>query len=137
MKCKTCTSICKKDGKQKSGVQKYKCKVCGKYQQRSYRQIIPDRSIIQLLKEGCGIRSISRLLKTSPATILRKIHSIAKELKRPTVYFGKEYELDEMSTYIGNKNKRRWIAYILRRDNREVVDFVVGGRIAANKSVYG
>lgn len=128
MKCKLCAGSCKKDGKQKSGNQKYRCKVCGRYQQKNYRQEIPNRSIIQLLKEGCGIRSISRLLRLSPATIIRKIRSIAKQLKRPTVYMGKEYEVDEMSTYVGNKNKRRWIAYVLRRDNGKVIDFVVGNR---------
>jgi hypothetical protein len=128
MKCYSCTNSCKKDGKQKSGVQKYRCKVCRKYQQNKYRQQIPDWLIIQLLKEGCGIRSISRLQKISPATVIRKIQAIATNLKRPKVYSGKEYELDEINTFVGSKDKRKWIAYILRRDNREVIDFVVGSR---------
>lgn len=128
MKCKTCLGICKMDGKQKSGIQKYRCKICGKYQQKSYRLVVSNNTIITLLKEGCGIRSIARIVKASPATIIRRILSIAKNLKRPLRCLDKEYEIDELCTYVGNKNKRKWIAYILRRDNREVIDFVVGNR---------
>ena len=41
---------------------------------------------------------------------------------------GKVYEVDELCTYIGNKNRKRWIAYSLRKDTGEVINFVVGTR---------
>lgn len=41
---------------------------------------------------------------------------------------GKEYEVDEMRTYIGKKSRLYWVVYALRRDNREVIDFKVGKR---------
>ena len=36
--------------------------------------------------------------------------------------------MDEICTYIGNKNNRYWIAYSLRKDTKEVVNLVVGKR---------
>lgn len=41
---------------------------------------------------------------------------------------GKEYEVDEMRTYIGNKGRLYWVVYALRRDTKEVIDFKVGKR---------
>ncbi len=41
---------------------------------------------------------------------------------------GKEYEVDEMRTYIGNKKRLYWVVYALRRDTKEVIDFKVGKR---------
>jgi insertion element IS1 protein InsB len=128
MKCKHCKGDCKKDGKQNSGIQKYRCRHCGIWQQKHYKASINSTSIVALLKEGCSIRGIARLLSTSPATVIRKIRTIAKAVQRPRIYEGKEYEVDEMSTYVGNKQNRRWVAYILRRDTREVIGFVVGSR---------
>jgi hypothetical protein len=42
--------------------------------------IISKSSITALLKEGCGIRSIGRLLSISNITVLRRIVSIAKKI---------------------------------------------------------
>jgi len=44
------------------------------------------------------------------------------------ITLGKVYEMDELCTYIRNKNNRIWIAYSIRKDTREVVDFKVGKR---------
>ncbi len=44
------------------------------------------------------------------------------------IAFGKTYELDELCTYIRNKNNRIWIAYSIRKNTREVIDFKVGKR---------
>jgi hypothetical protein len=41
---------------------------------------------------------------------------------------GKEYEVDEICTYIKKKANLVWIAYSIRRDTKEVVDFAVGRR---------
>lgn len=41
---------------------------------------------------------------------------------------GKDYELDEMCTYVKKKTNLRWIVYAIRKDNKEVVDFAVGYR---------
>jgi len=41
---------------------------------------------------------------------------------------GKDYEVDELCTFIGNKSRKRWVVYAMRRDNHEVIDFRIGGR---------
>ena len=128
MKCNYCKQKCTKQGRQINGKQKYRCKSCYKYQQQHYNKKVSNQSIINLLKEGCGIRSMSRLLKISPTTTIRKILNISNQLKRPSIVRGKIYEVDELCTYIGNKNRKLWVAYSLRKDNKEVVNFAVGTR---------
>jgi insertion element IS1 protein InsB len=65
MQCHYCQNTCIKKGWNKN-TQKYQCKTCFKYQREQwvyqyYR--VTDKQIIQLTKEGCGIRSIGRILK--------------------------------------------------------------------------
>ena len=87
-----------------------------------------NSNLLSLLKEGCGIRSISRLLAISPTTTIRRILTISNQIKRPSIVRSKMYEVDELCTYIGNKNRKRWVAYSLRKDTKEVVNFAVGTR---------
>ena len=128
MKCNYCKQKCTKEGRQINGKQKYRCKSCYKYQQQHYNKKVADQSIIDLLKEGCGIRSISRLLAISPTTTIRRILYISNQIQRPSIVRGKMYEVDELCTYIGNKSRKKWVAYSLRKDTKEVVNFAVGTR---------
>lgn len=106
MQCHYCQNTCIKKGWSKN-TQKHQCKTCFKYQReqwvyQSYR--VTDRQIIQLTKEGCGIRSTARILEFSSTTIIRRILRIASNLKRKTpISFGQTYQVDELFTYIGNK----------------------------------
>jgi len=132
MKCKKCNQVCVKNGKTKTGSQRYYCTLCKKSCQNNYvyQACKPNvnSKLVALLKEGCGIRSISRLLNISPTTVIRKIQLISKQIKSPSIAMGKLYEVDELCTYIGSKNRQRWIAYSLRKDTKEVINFVVGPR---------
>ena len=69
MNCRYCKGDCKKDGFQKNGTQRYKCKHCGKKQQGEYCYTAYDVSINISIKkfvcEGVGIRSIARILNIS------------------------------------------------------------------------
>lgn len=121
-----------KYGKTKQGKQRYSCKGCNKsfigaYTRLSYLPQI-DNKVSQFLKEGCGIRSISRLLAIAASTVMRKILQMSRRVTKPPIYIGKEYELDEICTYIRNKNRKRWIVYAIRKDTRQVVDFSIGNR---------
>lgn len=132
MKCKKCNQKCIKHGKTIKGEQRHYCKTCKKAQQEKYLYNAYKKDInsnlVSLLKEGCGIRSISRLLNISPTTTIRKILLISNQIKSPSIVMGKMYEVDELCTYIGNKNRKRWVAYSLRKDTKEVVNFAVGTR---------
>lgn len=74
------------------------------------------------------MRGISRLLKISVVTVLKRMLQIAATIKKPVIISGQTYELDELCTYVQQKAKQCWVVYALRRDTREVVDFIVGNR---------
>ncbi|MCH2229807.1 MAG: hypothetical protein MK105_05635 [Crocinitomicaceae bacterium] len=123
MKCKKCNTDSVKIGIVKStGIQRYYCNNCKRsyiesYSRKSYEYDINIR-IIALLKEGCGTRSISRLLEIAPETVTTRIKLIAKKISKPIIYKGRIYEMDEMYTYIGNKSQRYCIAYAIDRKTR-------------------
>lgn len=130
--CPYCSSLCISYGISSSGNKRYRCKSCKRTHSKKYFLIacLPNIStkIKCLLKEGCGIRSISRLLKISVTTVANRIRKIAHTVQKPLVLFGKEYELDEMCTYVKSKSRKRWIVYAIRKDTRSVVDFSIGSR---------
>ena len=69
LKCQYCQSETIKFGKT-GNKQRYRCKTCNKiqlavYKKRAYANHI-NSEIVAHVKEGCGIRSIARLLHISP-----------------------------------------------------------------------
>lgn len=121
-----------KNGKTKEGKQRFKCRGCKRtfINNYSYNACHPSISkrIKKQLVEGSGIRSTARILKIHPVTVVNRILKLAGNVKRPAILKGKKYELDEMCTFIGNKESRIWIAYALRKGTNEVVAFNVGKR---------
>ena len=137
MKCHHCKEDCLKKGFQSNGIQKYYCKQCKKYQKHQQATYIKkafhpgiNSKIIRLVKESCGILSISRILDVSPTTVISRIKQIAKQINPPVyISIGKEYEVDELKTYIKKKKQGEyWVGYALQKDTKEVVDFRVGKR---------
>ncbi len=131
MECKYCQNSCIKKGVNRTGKQKYYCKFCHKNQLKTYcykSYLIQDDKIVCLVKEGCGIRSIARILQISKTTITKRILQISEKVISPKYEHGKEYEVDELCTFVGNKTCKRWVAYSLRKDTREVLAFNVGTR---------
>lgn len=94
-----------KNGKTSYGKQRFICKTCKKSRVENYKsnayQSELNQQIISLTKEGLGIRSLSRYLKVSATTIIRRIIEIARTIKKPMISLGKEYEVDEICIYIG------------------------------------
>ena len=134
MPCNACKGFTYLHGKTPAGKQRYKCKNCNttfinKYSYQSYE--VTDRQIISLVKEGCGIRSIARLLYICCGTVLKRILIIAKSIIKPVIAMNKTYEVDEMRTYYKNKGRLLWIVYALQRETNRVVDFAVGSRTKA------
>ena len=73
-----------RNGKTTDGRQRYKCKLCSKrfLKNYSYKAYFFDvnENIVNLLKEGVGIRSMSRLLNISPTTVLSRILKLSKKV---------------------------------------------------------
>ena len=77
-KCPVCQSYnLVKNGKTANGKQRYSCKHCHKrfISNYTYNAYLSDtnRKIIQLTKEGLGIRSTARVLAISATTLLKWI----------------------------------------------------------------
>ena len=131
LECPLCKGMCVKHGKTTADKQRYQCKICKKTFIENYTSLaylIPSGSITALLKESCGIRSIARLLKISCSTVIKRVLAAKKMIVKPTIFFNKEYEIDEMRTYYRNKNRLLWIVYALERNTKTVIDFAVGSR---------
>ena len=118
-----------KNGTTKTKKQQYFCKkrFLDFYTYQAYRFGI-DNDIIALTKEGTGIRSIARLLKISPTTLLARIITIAKNIVQPSIPKGRTYQVDEMRTYVKRKDKLIWIVYALEKQTKNVVSFNIGRR---------
>jgi len=121
-----------KYGKTKSGNQRYICRVCGKTRVENYAYLAYkaeiNQNIIQLTKEGLGIRSTARILKISATTLLKRIVFIARNITKPIISRGKTYEVDELCTYIRHKKNYIWLVYALEKNSKAVVSFNVGKR---------
>ena len=119
-------------GKTGYGKQRYQCKKCKKtfikdYSYQAYKADINSR-ITTYVKEGLGIRSISRVIGVSTNTVMSRIKIIAANIESPLIGFGEEYEVDELCSFIGSKTRRIWIVIALRKDTRKVLVFKVGNR---------
>ncbi len=137
MSCRYCKSEnVVKNGYQPNGCQKYHCRNCLRYFQKNYTYqaaITDDKQIIILTKEGCGIRSIGRILNISPFTVIRRIKKIASKFERPyPILKGKTYEVDELFTYVGNKDNHICVAYSYEPKTGYVFNISVGRRNKKN-----
>lgn len=63
-----------------------------------------NNQIVLLIKEGLGIRCISRILAMSPTTLLKRIISIFEQIQKLPILLGRNYEVDEMMSLVQNKN---------------------------------
>jgi insertion element IS1 protein InsB len=133
MKCKFCNDNCRKAGRQRNGAQKLFCINCRKYQQAVYKYACcktdMNKMISTLVCESVSIRGIARVLQITVNSVVRKIKKIAAGIVKPAVPMNrKAFELDEMRTYVCNKENQYWVAYALCSQTKEVVDFIVGKR---------
>jgi len=134
-KCSKCVdekNTMVKNGKTSYGKQRYICKNCKttkvkNYKSKAYNPTINEQ-IIRLTKEGLGIRSTARVLEISSTTLLKRITLIAENIKTPMIPIGKEYEVDELCTYVGNKERRIWLVCAMEKQSRQVLNFIIGRR---------
>ncbi len=136
-RCRYCNSLCTKAGKAKNNSQRLFCRQCKKHQMAEYanKACISDQintSIIQLVKESCGIRSISRILKISSTTVIKRIKHIASNIQKPPVLMNKVFEMDELKTFVKHKQNEIWVIYAIDRESKQVADLKVGKRNKKN-----
>ena len=121
-----------RNGTTKTKKQQYICKDCHKrfldyYTYKAYHSNT-NPLIIQLTKEGLGIRSIARILQISATTLFRRIKNIAENISPPVLSFGRAYELDEMRFFIRKKSNPMWLVYAIDKVTKETATFYIGKR---------
>jgi insertion element IS1 protein InsB len=130
--CSICDAQLIKYGFTKGYRQRYRCKECkttavNNYKYNAYNKHINER-IVAFTREGVGIRSTARLLKIAINTVLTRIKKIAKNVALPPIPLNQTYEVDELCTFVKNKENRIWIVYALCREIAKVVRFNLGKR---------
>ena len=130
MKCRYCGDRCQKKGI-RNGSQSYRCVNCKKYQKDIYKYrsyVVDDEIIKSCVREGVGIRSMSRLLGMSTTTVLSRIKSIAQRIRKPPIPMNKSFEVDELITIIGDKDRKVCVVIALEKESGYPVDVYVGPR---------
>lgn len=81
-----------------------------------------EKMIAQLTAEGVVISSIARITGASKANVINKIRVIAGKIVKPVLKEeDQEYEVDELYTFIGNKETSFYIIYALNKTTKKVV----------------
>jgi len=132
MECKNCRGLCVKKGCQNRR-QKYYCKSCELYQQKTYTYKIctlkDEETIVKLNNIGVSISGISKFTGMSKANVINKMKQISRQIITPEIKEShQDYEVDEMYTFIGNKKQAYYITYALNKKTKQVIDLVVGSR---------
>ena len=136
MECNYCGRRCWRSGRQKNGAQRFYCASCKRYQQRSYQYKACVASTVDrvkvLVRESVGVRGIAGILGIAWQMVLKKIQLTAKTITRPVERLDQaSLEVDELWTFVNQKENAYWVAYAIDRRTRLVVDFVVGKRTKA------
>ena len=140
MNCKLCNNRCIKKGFQVNNYrikQRYQCSKCKKYQLEDYTyslyQVESDKKMIHLNSEGMSISGISRFLGYSKQTIIRRIKYLANLVISPIVTeYNQIYEVDEMWSYVGNKDTPVWVTYSINRKTHQIISYCIGARTKEN-----
>ncbi len=153
MTCEVCGVSCKRFGKHRNGLQRFRCGVCGKsyteehkpsFRVEDYLKTKRGIMAIKLLVEGCSVRSIERLTGIRRDTIVDLLLVAGERCERlmDRMIQGvpvRDVQADEIWSFIGKKEKRKtfedddtlgdsytWVAIEAR--TKLVLAFVVGKR---------
>ena len=100
-----------KNGRNPSGTQRYKCRVCGRIYTREplpkgYDQAMRDQAV-RLYLEGLNLRRIGRILGVNHQSVANWVNAYANQLPdAPVPERVDTAELDELFTFVGHKKTR-------------------------------
>lgn len=121
--CHHCGGKTKKNGFQKkTGKQMYKClsKSCGKCMQREYAYLAKTPGVWRLFsrfrKISISIRGLAEFLEINEKTVAKWILKARNIQPKYNFPIGYSYNMDELHTYIENKQNKCCIAYGWNRD---------------------
>lgn len=127
-----------KNGHTTYGSQRCLCHDCHKT-----RVLVPRRDKTMLafmeraLRERLSLRAIARIFKVSLQTVLLLLRHLAQRLPalKTSLMPARDddiLELDELYSFVGSKQEKRWLWVALCRRTRQIVAFVIGDRSEAS-----
>lgn len=152
--CETCKAACKRFGKHRNGLQRFRCVECGKTFTEAHEKPLAGMSlpiekavmILKLLVEGASVRSIERVTEVHRDTILKlMVHAGEKCEKIMGKYVrnisANDVECDELWAFVskkeGHKSKAEadndamgdaYCFVAVERNTKLVLNFALGRR---------
>ncbi len=152
MICTECKTACRRFGKHRNGLQRFRCADCGKTYTESHEKplgsmtIPQDKAVLalQLLLEGTSVRSTERITGLHRDTILKllvlageKCEKIMGAHVRNVAV--RDVEVDELWSFIGKKEKRvrpeddqnmgdAYVFVAIERNSKLVLNIAMGKR---------
>ena len=122
-----------KNGITAAGKQRFRCRRCGRQFITDYTRRGHDpevrRLVVPLSLNGCGIRDISRVLNLSTNTVLKLLRLDAARVRKPRLPpHISELEIDEMWSFIGQKENQAWLWYAFEPRSKLIVAWLIGER---------
>jgi transposase-like protein/IS1 family transposase len=162
MNCQSCDSPTKKFGKDRNGLQRYRCLSCKKTFLEPHERLLGNMilaedkaiSVLQHLVEGCSIRSTSRITGVHIRTILDLLILAGERCERlmETRIKGlrvSEVQCDEQWQYIGMKQKTKhrkgiedetvgdsWVFTAIERNTKVMLAWHLGKRTEADTIIF-
>jgi transposase-like protein len=160
MNCKECSIECRKFGKHRNGLQRFRCPQCGKTYTESHARlfgpmIVPeDKGLlaIQLLIEGTSIRSAERITGLHRDTIIRLLVLAGERCiklmdARMRNLSCERMQSDEIWTFVGKKQRwvrdedskeigDAWVFVAIDADTKLIPTFAVGKRNLATTDAF-
>jgi len=135
--CRSCGSAnIIRNGTNKCGNPQYHCKDCGVYRVVNPKQRHSPETREQVLRaarERVSLRGIERIFKVCRQTVAKWIKAYLKQL--PVIAdtlllyeVGDVLEIDELWSFVGGKDHKRWVWLALCRRTRQIVAFFMGKR---------
>lgn len=159
MSCEKCGASCKRFGKHRNGLQRFRCRICGAtyteehtspFRVEDYLNTPKGIMAIQLLVEGCSVRTVERITGIHRDAILQLLviagerceDVLDSQIQNVPV---KDVEGDEVWSFVGMKEKNKrgenaykdelgdcycWVA--IERNTKLVLAYQVGKRTLQN-----
>nr|WP_232370362.1 IS1 family transposase [Xenorhabdus lircayensis] len=138
VKCRFCdqTKEVKKQGKGKGGYQRYRCLSCNRTFQLDYSyracQAGIKEQIIYLTMNNSGIRDTARTLHISINAVVRTPKKLCPRYVTTLPLENSDiqliYEVDEMGSFVGNKEQQRWLWYAWEPRLKRIIAHTFGRR---------
>lgn len=160
MQCEQCNVGCRKFGKHRNGLQRFRCPQCGKTFTEDHSRLFGSMTVpedkallaIQLLIEGTSIRSTERITGLHRDTILRLLvlageRCIALLDTKLVNLPCKRVQSDEIWTFVGKKQRRvkdtdpeemgdAWVFVAIDADTKLIPSFTLGKRTTETTDAF-